>query len=83
MEEWPELCVTHLGWAEPSSLHMVGGMWVNGQLGHSRLKETLLMVLTVRVLPEPWDKEEQVASGQRGFYSGCPPGGEGMPSGRA
>lgn len=47
MEEWPELCTTNLGWAEPSSLHMVGGMWVNGQLGHSRL-ETLLMVLTVR-----------------------------------
>lgn len=83
MEEWPELRVTNLGWAEPSSLRMVGGLWVNGRLGHSRPKETLLMVPIVRLLPGPWDKEEQVASGQRGFYSGCPPGGEGMPSGRA
>lgn len=78
VEEWPELFMTNLGWAEPSSLHMVGGMWVNGPLGHSRLKETLLMVLTVRVLPE-----ERGSSGQRGFYSGCPPGVEGMPSGLA
>lgn len=69
VEQWPERCMTNLGGAEPPSLHMVGGMWVNGQLGHSRLKETLLMVLTVRVLPE-----ERGSSGQRGFYSGCPQG---------
>lgn len=42
--------VTDHSEAESPSLHVVGGMWVNGQLGHRMVREPLLMVPTINVL---------------------------------
>lgn len=63
--------MTNLGWLEPHSLHVVGRMWVNGQLGPRRLRESL----TVRALRRReagqvtgWKIQQRLASRQRGYY---------------